>query len=233
MIFQLTEDLIFPNPEHSEPDGLLAVGGDLSEERLLLAYSNAIFPWPAEGYPLLWWSPNPRLVLFPEKFKVSKSLKKTVKTNKFEVKIDTDFEQIINHCSGVSRKGEDGTWITQQMIDAYINLHKKGYAHSIGTYYQGKLVGGLYGISIGKAFFGESMFHLMSDASKVAFYYLVKLAKQFKFQYIDAQTTTNHLISLGAEEISREDFLKLLAKSNNSDSIIGNWQEVFLLSKKK
>lgn len=227
MLFQLTNDLIFPNPEYSEPDGLLAIGGDLSSERLLLAYSNGIFPWPSEGYPLLWWSPNPRLVLFPEKFKLSKSLRKTVKTNKFEVKIDTDFEQIINKCSAITRKGEDGTWITPEMINAYIKLHNEGYAHSIGTYFEGKLVGGLYGISIGNAFFGESMFHSMSDASKVAFYYLVQLSKKFNFQYIDAQTSTNHLLSLGAENISRTDFLKLLIKSNEGNTMQGNWEELF------
>lgn len=225
MVFQLTRDLIFPNPDYAEEDGLLAIGGDLSLERLLLAYSNGIFPWPAEGYPLLWWSPNPRLVLFLNNFKLSKSLKKTIEKQKFEIKIDTDFEQIIQNCSNAKRMGQDGTWITLDIVNAYIKMYYEGFAHCIGAYYDGRLVGGLYGISLGSAFFGESMFHLESDASKVAFYYLVKIAKLFNFHYIDAQTTTTHLLSLGAQEIERTDFLKLLDESNENATYRGNWNQ--------
>ncbi len=225
MVFQLTNEFIFPNPDYAEEDGLLAIGGDLSQERLLLAYSNGIFPWPSEGYPLLWWSPNPRLLLFPEKFKLSKSLKKTIQQQKFEVKIDSDFEQIIENCSKTKRAGQDGTWITPEMINAYIQMYYDGFAHCIGTYLNNRLVGGLYGISLGSAFFGESMFHLQTDASKVAFYYLVKIARYFNFHYIDAQTTTTHLLSLGAEEWERDDFLKLLDVSNENKTYRGNWNQ--------
>lgn len=227
MVFRLTNDLIFPNPAYAEEDGLLAIGGDLSTNRLLLAYSNGIFPWPAENYPLLWWSPNPRLVLFPDKFKVSKSLRKTIRIKKFEVKFDTDFEQIITYCANIPRNGQEGSWITPEMKTAYIKLHNLGFAHCIGTYFNGKLVGGLYGISIGAAFFGESMFHLMNDASKVALFYLVEFAKQQNFHYIDAQTSTRHLISLGAEELKRKVFLSLLIKSNKEKTLNTNWKNFF------
>ncbi len=226
-MYLLSADLIFPHPKYANKDGFLAFGGDLSQDRLLLAYSHGIFPWPNdEKNPVLWYSPNPRLVLFPDQFKVSKSLKKTVLQKKFEVKIDTDFDKIIVKCAQIKREGQDGTWITPAIQSAYNNLYINGFAHSISTYFEGKLVGGLYGVSLGKAFFGESMFHEMTDASKVAFYYLVKLVKHFDFKMIDAQTHTKHLLSLGAKEINRKVFLKLLTHSNKFETIKGNWAEL-------
>jgi leucyl/phenylalanyl-tRNA--protein transferase len=226
-MYLLSDDLIFPHPKYANKDGFLAFGGDLSQKRLLLAYSHGIFPWPnGEKNPVLWYSPNPRLVLFHDQFNLSKSLKKTVLQKKFEVKIDTDFDKIIVKCAQIKREWQDSTWITPAIQSAYNNLHINGFAHSISTYFEGNLVGGLYGVSLGKAFFGESMFHEMSDASKVAFYYLVKLAKYFDFKMIDAQTRTEHLISLGAKEINRKIFLKLLAQSNKFDTIKGNWAEL-------
>ncbi len=222
-VFQLPQELIFPDPELAEEDGLLAVGGDLSPERLLLAYSHGIFPWYNEGDPILWWSLNPRLMLFPNQFKCSGSLQRTIKSNKFEVKFDTNFEKVIRNCSKVKRNKQDDTWITQEMTDAYTHLHKLGFAHSVETYFQGKMVGGLYGISIGKVFVGESMFHTMADASKVALYHLVELLKKWDFHFIDAQQPTNLLISLGAEEIERKQYLNLLKKATKYSTHRGKW----------
>ena len=209
-IFQLTSDLVFPNPELSEDDGLLAIGGDLSPERLLLAYSNGIFPWFNEGDPILWWSLNPRLILFPDEFKCSNSLRRTIKSNQFEIKFDCRFAEVIQQCSNVIRNDQEGSWITQEMKVAYCRLHELGYAHSVETYFEGSLVGGLYGIAIGKAFVGESMFHTMRDASKFALYHLQSYLKYMDFHFIDAQQPTSHLISLGAREIERKQYLILL-----------------------
>ncbi|MCX6233001.1 MAG: leucyl/phenylalanyl-tRNA--protein transferase [Bacteroidetes bacterium] len=222
-LFQLSEELIFPNPEMAEEDGLLAIGGDLSPERLLLAYANGIFPWFNEGDPLLWWSLNPRLILFPDEFKCNKSLKRTINSNKYEVKFDCSFDEVIGNCSKVRRNDDNETWITDKMITAYIHLHKLGFAHSAETYYQGKLVGGLYGVSLGKMFVGESMFHLMADASKVAFYHLNEKLKEWNFHFIDAQQPTSHLKSLGARELERSEFLRLLEKAMLSPTKKGNW----------
>ncbi|RLD45610.1 MAG: leucyl/phenylalanyl-tRNA--protein transferase [Bacteroidetes bacterium] len=222
-IYQLPEEPLFPNPEMAEEDGLLAVGGDLSPERLLNAYSQGIFPWYSEGQPLLWWSPDPRMLLFPKDFKRSKSLSRTVQSDKFQIKFDRNFEEVINHCSKISRKGQPGTWITEEMKNAYINLHQLGFAHSVETYLDEKLLGGLYGISLGGAFFGESMFHLVTDASKVALWNLVDRALEWNFDFIDVQQDTEHLRSLGAVNVDRKKFLILLSESLKKETRKGNW----------
>jgi len=221
-------DYIFPDPEMADDDGLIAAGGDLSVEALLSAYSNGIFPWFSKGDPILWWSPNPRMVLKPGRLKLSASLKQKLKNPKFEVKIDNNFTEVIKACASVSRKGQDGTWITDDMIEAYVRMHDKGYAHSFETYYNGKLVGGLYGISLGRAFFGESMFHIMSDASKISLFCLHKFCLKFNFYFIDVQQSTTHLKSLGAEDVTRSHFLKMLKMSLNEPSLICNWGELVI-----
>ncbi len=220
-------DLTFPHPSQAEPDGLLAVGGDLSPERLLTAYANGIFPWFSDDDPLLWWSPDPRCILFPDKLIISDSLRKTVKKQKFTVRFDTCFSQVIAHCSQVERSGQDGTWITDEIIEAYTKLHKLGYVHSVETFLDGTLVGGLYGVSLGNAFFGESMFHTATDASKVAFVHLVRRVKEWDFSFIDNQQVTSHLLSLGAEEVSRKNFLQLLQQSATKyPTRKGSWSSV-------
>lgn len=224
-IFQLVEEIIFPKPEFAEPDGLLAIGGDLKPERLLGAYTNGIFPWFSEGDPILWWSPDPRTVIMLEDFKVSKSLLQSIKKYSYEIKFDSNFSEVIKQCALVERKHEDGTWITKEMIKAYTELHKLGFAHSVEVYFEGKLVGGLYGISLGNAFFGESMFHIKTDASKAAIYFLVEKLKVWNYSFVDAQIRTEHLISLGAKEIKRIDYLKLLENSMKAETRIGSWNE--------
>jgi leucyl/phenylalanyl-tRNA--protein transferase len=223
-VFQLPDEIIFPDPSLAEPEGLLAVGGDLSSKRLLAAYKKGIFPWYSEQEPILWWSPDPRLVLFPDKFKISHSLNQKIKKNVFSVRMDSDFEEVISACAETERRDEEGTWITDEMKEAYIDLHRKGFAHSVECYFEGKLVGGLYGVSLGKAFFGESMFHKMTDASKVALYHLVGKAKEFEFLFIDSQVETEHLISLGAELIPRIEYLKLLKEAMKFRTNKGKWR---------
>jgi len=223
-IFQLSDDIIFPDPSLAEENGLLAIGGDLSPERIINAYTNGIFPWYSEGEPILWWSPNPRCVLFPGKFKPSKSLSLLVKKNYFIVKFDSDFSSVIEMCSTVNRPDQPGTWITPEMKHAYIKLHKLGYAHSVESYYENKLVGGLYGIAIGNIFFGESMFYKVSNASKVAFFYLVGKLIQWNFELIDNQTTSQHLINLGSEEIDRNKFLEIIKISALKNNLRRKWQ---------
>ena len=209
----LTEKLWFPNPEDATPDGLLAIGGNLSADRLLFAYNSGIFPWFEDDQPILWWSPDPRMVLFPEKFKVSKSLRKTLNSEKFRITFNQYFEEVIKNCANVRRKDDAGTWITEEMQEAYIALHKAGHAVSVEVWEKDKLVGGLYGIDLPqkKVFCGESMFSLVSDASKVAFYHLSEYAKANNYKFIDCQIYNEHLESLGAEEIGREAFLALLS----------------------
>ena len=213
----------FPETTSAGEDGLLAVGGSLDIPVLLEAYSKGIFPWYAEGSPILWWSPDPRMVLFPDKFKVSKSLDLTLRNKDFEIRMDSRFSEVIRQCSKVHRPGQDGTWIMEDMINAYILLHEEGYAHSVEVFADGELVGGLYGVSLGGAFFGESMFHLRRDVSKVALYHLVDFARRNNFSLIDAQQSTPHLESLGAEEIPRSRFLDLLHKALSKNTIKGSW----------
>jgi len=213
----------FPEPSLAGEDGLLAAGGTLDTEVLLEAYSRGIFPWFSEGSPVLWWSPDPRMILYPENLKVSKSLSQTIRKNEFEIRLDTAFPKVIQHCASQSRPEQEGTWITEEMVDAYTRLHEEGYAHSFESWKEGRLVGGLYGVSLGKAFFGESMFHLERDASKVAFYYMVEFARTHNFDFIDAQQTTEHLRSLGASGVSRKEFLDQLQKTIQNETLRGKW----------
>jgi len=206
-VFKLTDELIFPAPELAERDGLLCVGGDLSEQRLLLAYSMGIFPWYSDGDPILWWSPDPRLVLFPRELKVSRSLRQTLNNDIYKITADAAFDEVIRNCASVRRKGDKGTWITAEMIDAYIQLHSSGFAHSVECWHNGDLAGGLYGVALGGVFFGESMFAKKNNASKVAFVSLVKQLIKWDFALIDCQMTTRHLMSFGAREIPRSEFI--------------------------
>lgn len=222
-VFQLEKDPVFPHPDLAEKSGLLAIGGDLSPERLIQAYANGIFPWYSKGDPILWWSPDPRMVLYPDRFKASKSLRKTIRTGVFSVSFDADFNSVIHACARIPRKGQPGTWIVPEMIDAYIRLHELGYAHSVEVYLEGKLAGGLYGISLGRVFFGESMFFTERDASKVALYHLVERLKSLDFQLIDAQVETDHLRSVGAINIPRKEFLIQLQEAVSYKTLKGNW----------
>lgn len=222
-VFQLEKDPVFPHPDLAEKSGLLAIGGDLSPERLIQAYANGIFPWYSKGDPILWWSPDPRMVLYPDRFKASKSLRKTIRTGVFSVSFDAEFNSVIHACARIPRKGQPGTWIVPEMIDAYIRLHELGYAHSVEVYLEGKLAGGLYGISLGRVFFGESMFFTERDASKVALYHLVERLKSLDFQLIDAQVETDHLRSVGAINIPRKEFLIQLQEAVSYKTLKGNW----------
>ena len=222
-VYLLSDEIVFPNPENSDSTGLVAVGGDLSVDRLLLAYKMGIFPWYSEGDPILWFSPDPRMVFFLKDFKPSRSLLKLVNSNKYEVRFDSNFKEVIENCANVPRKNQTGTWITSEMKDAYTKLHDKGYAHSVETYIDNNLVGGLYGISLGGAFFGESMFYFESNASKIAFYSLVEKCKSMNFDFIDSQVSTDHMKKFGALDIPREDFLILLKNTLKNESSVGNW----------
>ena len=204
----------FPPAENAleDPNGLLAAGGDLSEKRLLAAYQQGIFPWYEEGQPILWWCPNPRAVIFPAQVKISRSLKKTLKKQLFYITFDQAFDQVIHACAS-PRANSRGTWITDEIIQAYISLHKKGHAHSVEAWQQGQLVGGLYGISMGRIFFGESMFSHVSDASKVAFVHLCRQLQQWQFPIIDCQVPNDHLRNLGAVEIPLAEFRQYLTEN--------------------
>ena len=208
-LFALDKEIIFPPVHLAEPDGLLAVGGDLSTERLLLAYRQGIFPW-YEGQHILWWCPNPRFILTPSTLNVSKSMKQLIKRHTFTFTTNKAFAEVINNCKNIDRPGQSGTWITTQMKEAYIRLHKLGFAHSAEVWQGNELVGGLYGIRLGKVFFGESMFSKVSNASKYAFISYVQQLEQEDVQLIDCQVYTEHLESLGAHMIAREDFVQLL-----------------------
>lgn len=218
-----SEEIYFPDVELAllEPDGLLAVGGDLSSERLLYAYRNGIFPWYGPDQPILWWSPDPRMVLFPEELRVSRSLARTLRKQRFTVTLDTAFEQVINACAE-HRAGQAGTWITAEMTTAYTRLHEQGHAHSVECWLEGELVGGLYGLAQGHVFFGESMFTRIADASKVGFVTLVRHLARRGFRLIDCQVHTEHLESLGAKMIPRRDFVHLL-NQESWPATAGKW----------
>lgn len=209
-MFLLNHHLQFPNVDEADNDGLLAVGGDLSPERLMLAYRNGIFPWFNEDSIILWWSPDPRMVLFPEKVKISSSMQKVIRSGKFRLSWNTQFEKVIDACAVIKRKDQGGTWITPEMKKAYISLHELGFAKSVEVWEGDLLVGGLYGIDLGHVFCGESMFSRSSNASKFAFIHMVKTLEEQNYKLIDCQVYTAHLESLGAEEIPRKDFIEML-----------------------
>ena len=205
-VFRLTDALLFPSPDFAEDDGLLAVGGDLRPERLIMGYSLGIFPWYSQGDPLLWWSPAPRLVLFPDEFHLPRRLKRTLAAGTFSVTVDTAFEEVVAGCATASGRGTHGTWITPEMQRAYFQLYKYGFAHSIECWQEGQLAGGLYGVCLDQVFFGESMFTRVANASKVALATLVQLALNQGIKLIDCQMTTEHLLRFGARELSRQAF---------------------------
>lgn len=209
-IYFLSEALKFPTVEHANAEGLLAVGGDLSPERLILAYKSGIFPWFNEDSLILWWCPNPRMVLFPEKIKISKTMRKVMRSNQFTLTKNSCFTTVIEHCSKIQRKNQEGTWITNNIKSAYLKLHEMGIAHSYEVWENDRLVGGLYGIDLGHVFCGESMFSLVANASKFAFINLAQELYAKNYQLIDCQIYTSHLKSLGAEEIPRKAFIELL-----------------------
>lgn len=209
MVFRLNEDIVFPPAELAEPDGLLAVGGDLSIPRLQLAYQSGIFPWYSDDTPILWYAPHERFVLYPDELRVSKSMQKIIKQNLFTVTTDKAFADVINACSEAPRPGQDGTWITDDMKDAYIRLHHEGIAHSVEVWENNELVGGAYGVVVGDIFCGESMFAKASNASKLA---LIALCRSQKHKLIDCQVYTEHLESMGARMISREEYMALLTE---------------------
>ena len=224
LIPPLRKDLIFPNPRYASTEGLLAYGGDLSPNRLLTAYRKGIFPWFNADDPILWWSPDPRLVLYPDQFKMHKSFKRVLRNGGFSVTFDYMFEEVIRHCGSVPRGDQNGTWLTTEMQQAYIELHEMGFAHSVEVYFEGELVGGLYGIAMGKAFFGESMFSLKANASKVAFKALSDVLGLRGYDFIDCQVINEHLVRLGATAISRDSFLDALEDSLTKPSDLGSWQ---------
>ena len=221
-IFVLSKEIRFPPPHLATPEGLLAVGGDLSEERLILAYRMGIFPWYSEGEPLLWWSPDPRLVLLPSKFHLSRSLKRVIQKGCFQVTFDTAFKEVVYGCAA-SRRNSSGTWIVPEMVKAYQKLNDMGIAHSVESWQNGRLEGGLYGVSLGGCFFGESMFSRISNASKVALWTLVDFLKNRRFDLVDCQVTSDHLLSLGAEEMPRSRFLENLKQSLEKPTLTGKW----------
>lgn len=214
-VYKLPKEIIFPNPELSEEDGLLAIGGDLSLERLITAYCNGIFPWYSPGEPILWWCPKPRFIIIPSEIKISKSMKKIIKKEEFKVTFNNDFDGVISNCKTTREISKEGTWITEEMRNAYINLFKCGYAMSVETYLGEELVGGLYGVTIGQCFFGESMFSKVSNASKIA---LIKLAQKLtdeNYIFIDCQMHTSHLESMGGKFVDWNVFKNLLSKGIN------------------
>ncbi len=206
----------------ASPNGLLAAGGDLSVRRLLEAYRNGIFPWFSVGQPILWWSPDPRMVLFPRETKINRSLRKALRNRHYEIRADTSFEAVMRACAA-PRSEQDGTWITEEMISAYCALHARGYAHSVETWIDGELAGGLYGVALGRVFYGESMFTRVPDASKIAFAHLARQLERWNFGLVDCQMATPHLASLGAHEITRSDFVRELRELVKYPDVAGRW----------
>lgn len=223
-LFLLSDtNIAFPPPYLAGEGGLLAVGGDLKPDRLMRAYALGIFPWFNEGDPILWWSPDPRMVLFPDRLHVPRRLARTLRSSRYTVTVDRAFDRVIRACADAPRPGGDGTWITEGMITAYCRLHAMGHAHSVETWVDGELAGGLYGVSLGGSFFGESMFSRMPDASKAALVVLAQQLRAWHFELIDCQVTTDHLIRLGAQEISRIEFLDRLRQSLKKPDRSGLW----------
>ena len=227
-VFRLGLEPLFPPPALAEEDGLLAVGGDLAPERLLRAYRQGIFPWYSSKEPILWWSPDPRCVLFPSELRVSRSMKQLLKKNFFEISFDRTFRTVVEAC-GEPRPGVPGTWITAEMIEAYCRLHDMGYAHSVEAWTTDGLAGGLYGVSLGGCFFGESMFTKVSNASKTALVVLVTALERRGFSLVDCQIHTPHMERLGAKMIPRKDFLRILALALRSETLQGDWGKIGLL----
>lgn len=209
-MYVLSEEIVFPPVHFADEDGLLAIGGDLSAERLVLAYKSGIFPWYNQGEPIIWYSPDPRMVLFPKDLKISKSMRQLIRKNEFKVTFNQNFAEVISNCKNTYRVGQGGTWITNEMQQAYINLHEIGIAKSVEVWQNDELVGGLYGLDLSHVFCGESMFSKVSNASKLAFIYLTQKLEKEHYKLIDCQVYNNHLASLGAVEISRAAFLKYL-----------------------
>jgi leucyl/phenylalanyl-tRNA--protein transferase len=222
-VFQLTDQILFPHPSLAEPNGLLAVGGDLSPKRLLAAYRNGIFPWYSQGDPLLWWFTSPRLVLFPDEMIVSKRLARKIRQQPFTIRFDTDFRQIITDCARIRTDRGDDTWLVEEMQTAYLQLHEMGYGHSVECWQGSTLAGGLYGLRIDKVFFGESMFTRVTDGSKIALVALVEQLRREGVKLIDCQMTTQHLLRFGAREISGGRFLRLLKLLIQKTKPDGKW----------
>ncbi len=223
-VFSLPLEHVFPDPRLARSDGLLAVGGDLDPSRVLLAYAHGIFPWYSEGQPILWHSPDPRFVLFPEELHVGRSLKKVMRKGHIDLTMDGAFAEVIDACARTPRPGQRGTWITRDMRSAYIELHRAGFAHSAEAWMNGQLVAGVYGVSIGRCFFGESMFSSVSDGSKVAFVALVRQLLRWDFELIDSQVRTQHLERFGGRAIPRSEYLELLDRLISSPSRREHWR---------
>lgn len=222
-VFLLTDELVFPDPRLAEPDGLLALGGDLRPERLLLAYGCGIFPWYSEGQPLLWWSPAPRAVLTPAKLHVPRSLAKAIRRRPYRLTIDRAFAEVLAGCAATPRPGQDGTWLTAALGAAFVELHRLGLAHSVEAWDGARLVGGLYGLALGGVFCGESMFAVADDASKIAFAALVEQLRRWDFAFVDCQVESDHLRRFGAAAVSREEFLERLAAAITRPWRVGPW----------
>ncbi len=222
-IFQLDEQIVFPPPELAEPNGLLAVGGDLTPERLIAAYRRGIFPWFSENDPILWWFTSPRLILYPDELRIPKRLNREIKKGSFSITFDCAFSQVIQACADVHRLNDEQTWITDEMINSYIKLHKRGYAHSVECWQNDKLAGGLYGVALDRIFFGESMFTKITNSSKICFVTLIQRLQRHNFRLIDCQMTTGHLLQFGAREISGHTFQQELENSINNLSTDGAW----------
>mgnify|MGYP000058908456 CR=1 FL=1 len=225
-VYQLDKRLWFPEEDEYEEHGVVAVGGDLSIPRLILAYQMGIFPWYNPDEPITWWSPEKRMVLKPNEVKISKSSRNLLNRNIFEIKFDTAFEEVLNQCQNIKRKDQDGTWLNEDLKASILDLHKLGLAHSVECWKEGKLVGGLYGISLGKMFFGESMFSKESNASKMAFIGLCQKLESLNFNLLDCQIYNAHLESLGAYEIERSRFLKVVRSNDLESTIKGRWENV-------
>ncbi|MEM6290188.1 MAG: leucyl/phenylalanyl-tRNA--protein transferase [Myxococcota bacterium] len=223
-VYQLSEELSFPDPVLAEDDGLLAVGGDLRPQRLILAYQNGIFPWYSEGRPILWWCPRPRLLLLPEELHIGRTLRKTMRKAPYRITLDTAFGQVVEACAKTPRPDQGGTWITEDMKAAYVELHRLGVAHSVEAWDGDRLVGGLYGLALGTAFFGESMFARADDASKIAFATLVQQLRAWSFRLIDCQVVTDHLVRFGAREFALHDFLGRLDQATDERHRPGPWR---------